>query len=390
MEASVGNALEQGQWIAVWASMLFTALSFALVATDPDRRRKRLLRDIQILESVEDYGDPHSVSALERRIARDLDSVCKPKIMGPGMRAYYAFCYLVYICWAVWAYVTQQYTLLVSVVSGAIFLALFAVAFSVALNRAWKRGKKSTDELLRGFAERAKPNIKLIAERIRNGMSEEEIERAVFAEERAASLYMKMLAQGPSDRRFVREVAYSAARDLSFETLEEAAMQAEANAKEKAKIERQVQALPEALRARAESVMVKPSEGVVSEREWLFFDEMDGYMARLIPLVQDMKSAVEQESYDKYYANCFREYAELILKTKDACLRYDPYVDRRISKLFLDVTSRMQDDTDFWASQATKLANGEGGLDSERAHTACDDLLALIAIARTAQAYYCK
>jgi len=387
MDASIQSALESAQWVAVWVSMLLTALSVVIGAMDPDWRKKRLLRDIQILNGTKEYADPYTLSILRERIENELDSVCKPRLLSASSCVCYAIYYILIICSSIWAWRSSAYTLLVVNIAGIVVVTVCIIVGSIRLSRAWKASKERADERASELSARAKPAIRVIKGALQRGITEEEIVQTLLPEDRAARLYADMLAHDPVMKRYAEQAFLKAAHDLFIEDVNDAAQKGLSSQKDD-------QAAADVLGDDVDAELLEIFAAVpracsdLKEQEKEFFAEMDGYMAKLIPCIQDMRDAVCCRSYDSYQARCFQEYFALVLAVKDCLLRFDPYVEAHLKQLFMNVLKKMQRDSGFWAEQAELLSEGGDGVDAERAESLCDELLLDVATARVAQSRY--
>lgn len=214
MGLSLDTVLVDGQWIAVWISMLFAVLSFVIGITDSDRRRKRLLRDIQILDGINEFGNPFNLLVLEERIEREFEEISKPKLLGDGSRAFFAFYFFVVLCSAIWAFVSEKYILCLVNVAGAGFNAVAIIVGHIILKRAYDAKKNHMDMQMTRLSEKAKPAIKVIADALKQGLAEDKVADVLDAESRAVSLYIDLFTRSPAEKAYVTQALLFAATEL--------------------------------------------------------------------------------------------------------------------------------------------------------------------------------
>ena len=135
MELTLNDTLIRGQWVAVWISMLFTALSAIVALTDSDSRKKRLLRDVQILDGLKDYGDPFYIHILQERIKREFESVSKPQLFGLRAKIFFALYYVTLTCWTIAAFASEQFTLCAVNLTGLLIISAGIIVASINLKQ---------------------------------------------------------------------------------------------------------------------------------------------------------------------------------------------------------------------------------------------------------------
>ena len=217
MEHTLYDTLMQSQWVAVWISMLFTVLSAIVALTDSDSRKKRLLRDIQILDGLKDYGDPFYISILQDRIKQEFEDISKPRLFGPRARVFFILYFAMYACWTVAAYTYGQFTLCAVNIAGILIIAVGILLARLKLKNVFESSKKENDLRTEELSAKAKPAIKIIAGAIQRGISEDEITRILGAETQAIEVYANMFPSNPADRAYIKQILASAAEELKHE-----------------------------------------------------------------------------------------------------------------------------------------------------------------------------
>ena len=128
------------------------------------------------------------------------------------------------------------------------------------------------------------------------------------------------------------------------------------------------------------------------EREAAFLDEVDGHLAKLIPVIQDMKEAVVASRFTQFEKNCFLTYYDLAPKLKNVVFRYEPYIDRTVFNQLIELVRTIQQDMERWKELAVVLSEGKlpDACDLEDADMMCEALLKQIADARISEIMYLK
>lgn len=203
--------------MAVWISMLFTILSAVIGLSDSDRRRKRLLRDIQILDGLKDFGNPFSIRVLQTRIEREFEEMNKPQLFGTGARAFFTLYFFISICSAVFAFLSQKLTLCVVNIFGVLAILIGILVAKTKLKRMYESSKNQESQDANELSAKAKPLIRILAQGIRRGMTEDEFISSLNAEYRAIALYVNSTTQSPAERAYLRQALLSAANELRKE-----------------------------------------------------------------------------------------------------------------------------------------------------------------------------
>lgn len=129
---------------------------------------------------------------------------------------------------------------------------------------------------------------------------------------------------------------------------------------------------------------------LILDHEMAFFDESDKQCAQLVPLVQDLRSAVSQCYFEEYARENLLAYLELVKQIRNTTLHYEIYIHGAIWQAYVDLDVRMQD---HMGRRYEILSNISKGVeptaeDLAFASEACDAVLRLVAKFRSIQSAY--
>ena len=121
------------------------------------------------------------------------------------------------------------------------------------------------------------------------------------------------------------------------------------------------------------------------KKELKFYEETDPYLAKLIPLVQDLvynlKSATEQiDRNDEDYCKCLLDYLKIIPAYKNVVLLYQAYIPQVVFLAASALLSVMQDTVYDWENEIGKLSTNEEKFDMHKAEENSDKILKAIAL----------
>lgn len=218
MEYSINAAFMQGQWVAAWISALFTILAVIVGIMDPDRREKRLLRNIQILDGIKDYGDPYSINVLQARIEQEFEDINKPQLFSSWAKVLFTLYFLLLVLWTIIALLSKNYLLVSINTSGIFSVATGIFVAKLKLKRAYESSKEQELRFAGELSTMAKPALEIITKAILRGMNEDELMVSLNPESRAVDVYVNSFMFSPAEEALIKKTFRTVTFDSVVET----------------------------------------------------------------------------------------------------------------------------------------------------------------------------